>query len=302
MNGSPPPAPVDAAEIARLEEMARRIRVAVIRTVHAARVGHVGGPSRPRTSWSPSTSGSCASAPRSPTGPTATASSSPRATPPSACTRRWRCAATSRSRSWPPSTRIDSRLQGHPDMALPPGVDMSIGLPGHGLLRRPGHRPRRAGRGQGLHHLRPARRRRVQGGAASGRRPTWPRATRLDNLVAIIDHNKLQQFGWRGDVRRRPAAARTPAPSSSTAGRPSAGSVLEMDGHDMAEVLATLEPRRDHRGRPGGHRRPHHQGQGGLVHGGQLRVAHPGAQRRGARQAHGRARRADTVAAQGGAA
>ena len=32
------------AEIARLEEMARRIRVEVVRTVHHARAGHLGGP------------------------------------------------------------------------------------------------------------------------------------------------------------------------------------------------------------------------------------------------------------------
>ena len=36
--------PVSAEEIARLEDMARRIRVAVIRTVTERKVGHVGGP------------------------------------------------------------------------------------------------------------------------------------------------------------------------------------------------------------------------------------------------------------------
>ena len=35
---------IDADEIARLEEIARRIRVEVIRAVNHARVGHLGGP------------------------------------------------------------------------------------------------------------------------------------------------------------------------------------------------------------------------------------------------------------------
>ena len=35
---------LDAAEVARLEKMARSIRVAIVRTVHTVKVGHVGGP------------------------------------------------------------------------------------------------------------------------------------------------------------------------------------------------------------------------------------------------------------------
>ena len=56
------------------------------------------------TSWRRCTSACCGSGPTSRTGRTATGSSCPRATRRSACTRRWRCAATSRSRSWRPST------------------------------------------------------------------------------------------------------------------------------------------------------------------------------------------------------
>ncbi len=44
MNTVPPPAPVDGAEIARLDEAARQIRLAVVRTVYHAKAGHLGGP------------------------------------------------------------------------------------------------------------------------------------------------------------------------------------------------------------------------------------------------------------------
>ena len=44
MTTDPSAGPVSAEEIARLEDMARRIRVAVIRTVANRKVGHVGGP------------------------------------------------------------------------------------------------------------------------------------------------------------------------------------------------------------------------------------------------------------------
>ncbi len=44
MTTDPAAVPVTAEEIARLEDMARRIRVAVIRTVAECKVGHVGGP------------------------------------------------------------------------------------------------------------------------------------------------------------------------------------------------------------------------------------------------------------------
>ena len=173
---------------------------------------------------------------------------------------------------------IDSRLQGHPDMAITPGVDMSSGSLGLGFS---------GGLGIAL------------GGRAAGKDFTtyvmlgdgecnegivWEAAHvaqryALDNLVAIIDHNKLQQFGWRGAVGRRPPAPLHRHPAR----RPLDGLRLEgarderaRHGRDRLDRRGRPRPPR----RPGGHRRPHDQGQGRLVHGGQLRVAHPGPQRR----------------------
>src|SRR5664279_841132 len=44
MSAAAPVASVDAAEIARLDEVARQIRLAIVRTVNHARAGHLGGP------------------------------------------------------------------------------------------------------------------------------------------------------------------------------------------------------------------------------------------------------------------
>ncbi|MFH1330774.1 MAG: transketolase [Actinomycetota bacterium] len=143
---------------------------------------------------------------------------------------------------------IDSRLQGHPDMAITPGIDMSSGSLGLGFS---------GGLGIAL------------GGRAAGKDFTtyvmlgdgecnegvvWEAAHvaeryALDNLVAIIDHNKLQQFGWRGEA---PEKRLPPYTGTQLADRWSAfgWKVLEMDGHDMAEILATIEAARDHRGGP----------------------------------------------------
>ncbi len=44
----------------------------------------------------------------------------------------------------------------------------------------------------------------------------------LDNLVAIVDHNKLQQYGWRGDGPDGRLPPEVPA-SWSRSGPPSAG-------------------------------------------------------------------------------
>jgi transketolase len=71
----------------------------------------------------------------------------------------------------------------------------------------------------------------------------------LDNIVAIVDHNKLQQFGWHGDTveHRLP-----PYTGSQLVDRWSSFGwrVFEMNGHDMAAVVSTIERARDHKGGP----------------------------------------------------
>jgi transketolase len=134
--------------------------------------------------------------------------------------------------------KAHSRLQGHPDMTKLPGLDASTGSLGQGLS---------VGAGIAL------------GAKLAGRPPhTWVMlgdgelqegmvweavhvAARygLDNLTAIIDLNALQQYGWtprdhgdRGD-RRDPWAGTDLA----LVFRAFGWRVIELDGHDFAQIL-----------------------------------------------------------------
>jgi transketolase len=62
----------------------------------------------------------------------------------------------------------------------------------------------------------------------------------LDNLIVIVDHNKLQQYGWPGEG---PDGRLPPALPGELAAKWSAFGwrVLEVDGHDMAAVVAVLD-------------------------------------------------------------
>jgi transketolase len=136
--------------------------------------------------------------------------------------------------------KLESRLQGHPDMRLLPGLDMSTGSLGQGLS---------VGVGMAMAARRRAEQRNtwvllgdgeLQEGMVWEAVHTAPRYG-LGNLVAIVDRNGLQQFGWepadgdRGD-RRDPWRGIDLAEVFASFG----WRVLAVDGHDMAAVLATL--------------------------------------------------------------
>jgi transketolase len=70
-----------------------------------------------------------------------------------------------------------------------------------------------------------------------------------DDLIAIVDHNGFQQFGWRGTA----ATDRLPPqePGALAARFAAFGwRVLETIGHDMRQVVETLELARRREGRP----------------------------------------------------
>lgn len=133
---------------------------------------------------------------------------------------------------------IDSRLQGHPDMTSTPGVDMSSGSLGLGFSGG-------LGIALGAKHLGKDFKTYVMlGDGECNEGIVWEAAHvapryELDNLVAIIDHNKLQQFGWHGEslAERLP-----PYTGTELVDRWSAfgWEVLEMDGHDMESILDTM--------------------------------------------------------------
>jgi transketolase len=72
---------------------------------------------------------------------------------------------------------------------------------------------------------------------------------RVDNLVAIVDHNKLQQYGWPGET----AEIRLPPeePGELVAKWAAFGwRVLEVDGHEMTGLVRVLEEASEASGRP----------------------------------------------------
>ena len=93
---------------------------------------------------------------------------------------------------------IDSRLQGHPDMHALPGLDMSSGSLGLGLGAGVG-----MALGAKLAH-RDFTTFVMVGDGECNEGIVWEAAHvaqryALDNLVVIVDQNRLQQFGWRDD-------------------------------------------------------------------------------------------------------
>jgi transketolase len=140
---------------------------------------------------------------------------------------------------------IDSRLQGHPDMRALPGLEMSTGSLGQGLS--PGLGMALGAKRRGLDFRTYV----LLGDGELQEGQIWEAAFvasryGLDNLVAIVDHNGLPQYSW-------PAAGDEGVllhqPEIVDRWRAFGWRALEMDGHDMAEVVGTL--RHAHEGAEG---------------------------------------------------
>lgn len=138
---------------------------------------------------------------------------------------------------------IDSRLQGHPDMTVLPGIDMSSGSLGLGFSGATGiaFGARATGASFKTYVM--------LGDGECNEGIVWEAAHvasryRLHNLIAIIDHNKLQQFGWRGAT----AQERIP-PYTGTQlvdrWRAFGWQVSEVDGHDVSAFLDVMGSIRD---------------------------------------------------------
>lgn len=143
---------------------------------------------------------------------------------------------------------IDSRLQGHPDMTVTPGVDMSSGSLGLGFSGALGIAL--GARAQNEDFATWA----MLGDGECNEGIVWEGAHvasryGLDNFVAIIDHNKLQQFGWSGTTLEERL---TPYSGSQLVDRWTAFGwhVMEVDGHDIPAVIDVFEQARDYRGGP----------------------------------------------------
>jgi transketolase len=131
---------------------------------------------------------------------------------------------------------IDSRLQGHPDMTALPGLEMSTGSLGQGLSPGVGMAIGAKRRGLGFRTYV------MLGDGELQEGQVWEAAFvasryRLDNLIAIVDHNGLPQYSW-------PAAGGEGLPllqpEIAARWRAFGWRVLEMDGHDMTRIVETL--------------------------------------------------------------
>jgi transketolase len=242
------PAAEPAVDLDRLREIARRIRVEVVRSVYVAKAGHLGGPLsaadmlaalyfhvlriRPDEPAWPDRDRFVLSKGHSSIG----------------------LYAAMALRGYFPVEELatfdaaHSRLQGHPDMTRLPGLDMSTGSLGMGISAAMGMAlgARITGRDVRAYVM--------LGDGECQEGEVWEAAMAaarhgLDNLVAIVDHNKLQQYGWPGagpDGRIPPQEPGELAAKWAAFG----WRVLEMDGHDMAEIVHTLEAAADGDGRP----------------------------------------------------
>ncbi len=245
MTLSDPSAPLDRA---RLEAIARRLRVRVLETGHTAGAGHLGGPlsavdlltvlycdemriDSARPGWAERDRFVLSKGHSSPA-----------------------LYATLAERGYFPVEElasfdaIGSRLQAHPDMTVLPGLDMSTGSLGQGLSAGLGLAL--AARLSGLRYRTFV----MVGDGECQEGQVWEAAMvaaryAVDTLVAIVDWNGLQQYGWHRsgqpeEVREDPLIK--PAAKWAAFG----WNVLPVDGHDLEQIGRALATTRSGNGRP----------------------------------------------------
>lgn len=137
--------------------------------------------------------------------------------------------------------RLDTRLQGHTDCTLTPGVEMSAGALGQGLS---------FAIGVALAGRLDSRKYRVYvllGDGECDEGQVWEAAMaaahyRLDNLVAIVDNNGQQIDGWNRDVMNlEPFTEKW---------RAFGWHVIEVDGHDFAQLIPAFDQAKLVKGQP----------------------------------------------------
>jgi transketolase len=136
---------------------------------------------------------------------------------------------------------LNSRLQGHPEPRKTPGVEVAAGPLGHGVA---------LGAGMALAARMDGSKRRVyvilgDGELNSG--VIWEGLLvaakfKLDNLTVIVDYNGVQQTGQTQDVMpTEPIAAKWASFN---------WHVIEIHGHNVAQILAALDHANEIHGRP----------------------------------------------------
>ena len=145
---------------------------------------------------------------------------------------------------------IDSRLQGHPDMTRLPGLDMSTGSLGQGLSPGLGMALGAKLLGQDWHTWV------LIGDGECQEGQIWEAAFvaaryKVDNLTAILDFNRLQQYGWKGETIKDRQPPWDPDPSVMEAKWRAFGwHAIQIDGHDVPQILDACEQAQAHKDQP----------------------------------------------------
>ncbi len=137
--------------------------------------------------------------------------------------------------------RLNSHLQGHPDMNKTPGVDMTSGSLGNGLS---------AALGMAIylkHQKKSAQVYCLLGDGEIQEGLVWEAALAapamgIDNITAIVDCNHLQSCGAVTEIQHVPGMAK--------AWEAVGWNVIRINGHNMEENVSALERARDFRGMP----------------------------------------------------
>jgi transketolase len=137
--------------------------------------------------------------------------------------------------------QMNSILQGHPDMKRTPGIDMTAGSLGHGLSAGVGIALSGKLRKKDYHVWV------VVGDGESQEGSVWEAAMasakwKLDNLTAILDHNNLQNDDCVADEM--------PIEPVADKWRAFGWHVMEIDGHNMTEIVEALEDAKTFKGMP----------------------------------------------------
>ncbi len=135
----------------------------------------------------------------------------------------------------------DSRLQGHPDMLITPGIDASTGSLGQGLAVGAGMALGAKRLGKDFHTWV------MIGDGEAEEGMVWetilsaPRFG-LDNLTAILDLNGLQQYGWpRGENDRFDRSEPLGHVDLPAVFAGFGWNVISIDGHDFGQIFDAFD-------------------------------------------------------------
>ena len=139
--------------------------------------------------------------------------------------------------------RINSHLQGHPDMKKTPGIDMTSGSLGNGLS---------AALGMAIylkHERKNSQVYCILGDGEIQEGLVWEAilaapAMGIDNLTAIVDCNHLQSCGAVTEIQD------ISVPAMAKAWEALGWNVIRINGHNMEEIVSAMERARNFRGMP----------------------------------------------------